>query len=73
MQELYFNKIEAILQKIKKTQSETINTIADKLSDVVIMAVLCIPLVPAILTCLVKRLRLERGGFSRYVRFSNRN
>ena len=36
MQELYFNKIEDILQKIKKTQSETINTIADKLSDVVI-------------------------------------
>ena len=36
MQEFYFNKIEDILHKIKETQSETINTIADKLCDVLI-------------------------------------
>lgn len=35
MQELYFNKIEEILHKIKETQSESIKTIAQKLSDIV--------------------------------------
>jgi len=36
MQEIYFNKIEEILHKIRETQSDSINTIAQKLSDILI-------------------------------------
>jgi len=36
MQEVFFDKIEEILRKIKKTQSESINTIAQKLSDILV-------------------------------------
>ncbi|HAF61688.1 MAG TPA: hypothetical protein DCK95_05125 [Anaerolineaceae bacterium] len=36
MQELYFNKVEEILHRIRETQSESINTIAHKLSDIIL-------------------------------------
>jgi len=36
MQEIFFKKIEEILHKVRETQSDSINTIAQKLSDVLI-------------------------------------
>ncbi len=36
MQEIFFDKVEEILHKIKETQSDTIKTVAQKLSDILI-------------------------------------